>query len=50
MQISAVVNAAVAKLTAAGAILVPFDSTPFDEANAAAEESVSYETGDAFSR
>eukprot|EP00891_Asterochloris_glomerata_P009220 jgi/Astpho2/9220/Aster-07177 len=49
-SISAVVNAAVAKLTAAGAILVPFDSTPFDEANAAAEESVSYETGDAFSR
>ena len=50
MQISAVVNAAIAKLTAAGAVLVPFDSTPFDQANAAAMESVSYESGDAFSR
>ena len=50
VQISAVTNAAVAKLTAAGAVLVPFDSTPFDEANAAAKESVSYESGDAFSR
>ena len=50
MQISAIVNAALAKFTAAGAVLVPFDSTPFNQASTAAAQPSGYEQGDVFSR
>ena len=50
MQISAIVNAALAKFTAAGAVLVPFDSTPFNQASTAAAQPSGYEQGDVFAR
>lgn len=50
MQISAIVNAALAKFTAAGAVLVPFDSTPFNQASTLAAQPSGYEQGDVFSR
>lgn len=49
-SIEAAVNNAVAKLTEAGAVLVPFDSSPLDQANVAAAEPRAYEQGDALSR
>lgn len=49
-SISAIVNAALAKFTAAGAVLVPFDSTPFNQASTLAAQPSGYEQGDVFSR